>query len=748
MMNNQDNVLTPELLLEHAVWLRRLARELVRDPGAADDLVQDTWLAALRARPDLGRPLRPWLARVMRNGATQRLRAVAGRSARESRVARPEAVPSARELVERAELQQVLVGAVLSLSEPYRKTLLLRFYEGLGPMQIAATLGLPTATVRTHLHRGLQRLREKLDRENGGNRKAWVLMLQPLVLETTLPFLVVVLGALVLVVAGTWGWSRWNSQDGEGAESLGTTTNVASGVRADGLESVDLQSLRAPAGTDIGLVASERRLQLVNHRSRIPLPEFLVRVAGEECRTDGQGWVSVPLTASHLVPVDDDRLGTRSASNHRPTVERNLHPDAIAIPAGAGEVALPVKVGPTYHLRLETSTVVDAAQLEAILRLSETQGRTPEEWVAPVRVGAELPWVRFANVPGGTALPRTLVVRHPSGLWRGEAALNNVLDAETLNMPLQAMSVLQGRIDGVPPGADTQVIMESIDDQGNPINKGVRWTRPDGEGRYSLKYLAPGHYLMQVASPLHDVWSTRIQLHPAVVQVQDVPLDPVATAGALSGIIRSQSGTYAGQLLVFLRDQNQSLRDVYPTTWKPSPEHGSSAAFKFDTVPVGPLTLDVVSLADEVTFEVQTVPLEGPNDGVDVLLLDGLQACDWGFRVVREDTGKALERFAVVVRVQGGFERRFRARLDSDLEAGSEPIWKWTRIVGNLRWNDFEGPAALVGLPQAARFTWRVQAEGFAEVSGDQADFEPLGDGNRSVGVRMTPLVPKSETFK
>ncbi len=748
MMDNQDNTLTPELLLEHAVWLRRLARELVRDPGAADDLVQDTWLAALRARPDLGRPLRPWLARVMRNGATQRQRAAAGRSARESRVARPEAVPCARELVERAELQQVLVGAVLSLPEPYRKTLLLRFYEGLGPMQIAAALGLPTATVRTHLHRGLQRLREKLDRENGGDRKTWVLMLQPLVLEATLPFSVVVLGALVLVLAGTWGWSRWHSPEREGTRSLGTATDVASGVRAEGLESADLQSLRAPVGADMGQVASERRLQLVNQRSGIALPDFLVRVAGEERRTDGQGWVSVPLTASHLVPVDDDRLGTRSASNHRPTVERNLHPDAIAIPAGAGEVTLPVKVGPTYRLRLETSTVVDAAQLEAILRLSEVQGRVGDEWVAPIRVDAELPWVRFANVPGGAALPRTLVVRHPSGLWRGEAALSNVLDTETLDLPLQAMSVLQGRIDGAPLGTDMQVIIKPIDDQGNPIDGGMRWTEPDGGGRYSVKYLAPGHYLMQVASPLHDVWSTRIQLHPAVVRVQDVPLDPMATAGALSGIIRSQSGTYAGQLLVFLRDQNQSLRDVYPTTWKPSLEHGSSAAFKFDVVPVGPLTLDVVSLTDEVTFDVQTVPLEGPNDGVEVLLLDGLQACDWGLRVVREDTGEALERFAVVVRVQGGFERRFEARLKPDLEARAEPIWKWTRIVGNLRWNDFEGPAALVGLPQAARFTWSVQAEGFAEVSGDQADFAPLGDGNRSVGVHMKPLAPKSETFK
>ena len=55
-----------EELVSHYGWLTTLARRLVRDESAADDLVQDTWIAALRRPPSEG-PLRPWLARVLTN---------------------------------------------------------------------------------------------------------------------------------------------------------------------------------------------------------------------------------------------------------------------------------------------------------------------------------------------------------------------------------------------------------------------------------------------------------------------------------------------------------------------------------------------------------------------------------------------------------------------------------------------------------------------------------------------------------
>src|SRR5262249_58694164 len=70
----------PEELLGHAAWLRRLALSLVGPAGGADDLVQDTWLAALRRPPARPGPLRPWLAEVLRNLVRMRRRASAVRA--------------------------------------------------------------------------------------------------------------------------------------------------------------------------------------------------------------------------------------------------------------------------------------------------------------------------------------------------------------------------------------------------------------------------------------------------------------------------------------------------------------------------------------------------------------------------------------------------------------------------------------------------------------------------------------------
>src|SRR5947209_7897320 len=74
---------SPEGLLEHAAWLRRLAASLVGDRALAEDAVQDTWDAAIRRPPHHDRPLRPWLSRVLRNAVRFRWRSDANRRARE-----------------------------------------------------------------------------------------------------------------------------------------------------------------------------------------------------------------------------------------------------------------------------------------------------------------------------------------------------------------------------------------------------------------------------------------------------------------------------------------------------------------------------------------------------------------------------------------------------------------------------------------------------------------------------------------
>jgi DNA-directed RNA polymerase specialized sigma24 family protein len=58
---------SPEAVLDDLEGLRALARSLVHGDTEADDLIQDTAIAAITHPPEADRPARPWLAMVLRN---------------------------------------------------------------------------------------------------------------------------------------------------------------------------------------------------------------------------------------------------------------------------------------------------------------------------------------------------------------------------------------------------------------------------------------------------------------------------------------------------------------------------------------------------------------------------------------------------------------------------------------------------------------------------------------------------------
>ena len=158
-----------ERLLAHSAWLSDLARRLVRDPAAADDLVQDTWHAALRSSRAGERMGRGWLATVIANLARARTRGEHARREREQRCASSENVDGPDELVLRAESQRNLLSHVLSLDEPYRGSLLARYVEGLSAAEIARRTGTNESTVRTRISRALEELRSRLASEHGSD---------------------------------------------------------------------------------------------------------------------------------------------------------------------------------------------------------------------------------------------------------------------------------------------------------------------------------------------------------------------------------------------------------------------------------------------------------------------------------------------------------------------------------------------------------------------------------------------------
>jgi RNA polymerase sigma factor (sigma-70 family) len=166
-------------LLAEEPFVRLLARTLVADDG--DEVVQRTWLLALRhGGEDVG-AARSWLARVVRNVATNLRRERQRRARHEHGAAPPEAaaVPSSAELAQREERRRELVAAVDALPEPLRAVLLLRYFDGLPPRAIAQRLQLPVATVWNRHRRALALLRERLDADHGGDRRAWALPLVP-----------------------------------------------------------------------------------------------------------------------------------------------------------------------------------------------------------------------------------------------------------------------------------------------------------------------------------------------------------------------------------------------------------------------------------------------------------------------------------------------------------------------------------------------------------------------------------------
>jgi RNA polymerase sigma factor (sigma-70 family) len=165
-MAHQSPSPDPQALLHHVAWVRRLAGLLVGGT-LADDVAQETLLAGVASPPAEGAELRGWLGTVARRVASRMRLREQRRRLREEAAARREALPPTDELVARAEVERSLVDAVLSLDEPWKTSVLLRWFEGRPPRAIARAMGVPVETVRSRLKRALELLRERLIAKRG-----------------------------------------------------------------------------------------------------------------------------------------------------------------------------------------------------------------------------------------------------------------------------------------------------------------------------------------------------------------------------------------------------------------------------------------------------------------------------------------------------------------------------------------------------------------------------------------------------
>ena len=164
---------TPEHELRRTqTFLRRVARGLSLDESSAEDLVQEAWVSALRQQE---LPSRGWFARALRHLAINRREESRRRAYREASVARPEAIAGPEEALAALELGQSILRAVEDLPEAQRTAILLRYWSGFAPSEIAEALNVPLATVKARLARSRALLRERLG-ERRSDRAAWAFM--------------------------------------------------------------------------------------------------------------------------------------------------------------------------------------------------------------------------------------------------------------------------------------------------------------------------------------------------------------------------------------------------------------------------------------------------------------------------------------------------------------------------------------------------------------------------------------------
>ena len=156
-----------ELALPHFASLYNLACWLAQDRSAAEDLVQETYVKALKGFPSYsqGTNFRAWMYRILRNTflTTQAgLKAAASLDSDDVRVAEPadDATPEAV-LLARAE-QEAIRKALETLPMHFREIILLCDMEEMSYKEIGVALNIPLGTVMSRLFRARNAMRALL----------------------------------------------------------------------------------------------------------------------------------------------------------------------------------------------------------------------------------------------------------------------------------------------------------------------------------------------------------------------------------------------------------------------------------------------------------------------------------------------------------------------------------------------------------------------------------------------------------
>lgn len=161
-----DRLASETFVARHQAAVFRFARTLTRTPSEAEDVLQDTFLAAWRGAVSFRgeSAVRSWLFTIARNAAIRHGRRRSG----EPDVMEPLDVLGERAgwgethdpeaLAIRRESRETLERALASLSDDDREIVLLRDVEGLSGEETAAVLQIGLTAMKSRLHRARLRL--------------------------------------------------------------------------------------------------------------------------------------------------------------------------------------------------------------------------------------------------------------------------------------------------------------------------------------------------------------------------------------------------------------------------------------------------------------------------------------------------------------------------------------------------------------------------------------------------------------
>jgi RNA polymerase sigma-70 factor (ECF subfamily) len=168
-LKSRDHRAMGELYDRFGAAVYAIALRMVRDPGTAEDLVQETFMRiwnGIHLFNEHKGALGPWVAAVTRNRVLDHIRSLDWRMTKAAcdlnRVNRHLARDIAWEV--ESLRSPVLTRAVTGLTENHRRVLELAYLEGLSQSEIAIRIDRPIGTVKTWARGALKSLRAEISR--------------------------------------------------------------------------------------------------------------------------------------------------------------------------------------------------------------------------------------------------------------------------------------------------------------------------------------------------------------------------------------------------------------------------------------------------------------------------------------------------------------------------------------------------------------------------------------------------------